>query len=188
MATRLLNHVMHFGKADKKKIVPLAYAVLSISNPKINTMDILFKLAYDTDSDIALRAIICLGLVGAGTNNSRLAEIFRKLASYYSKDSDTLFCVRMAQGLLYMGKGMLSLQPYYSERFLLSKVGMSGVLVFLTSLFDIKSTFLLKHHYFIYFLSLAMYPKSLFVVKIYVISVERQVGANASQHQSRSGC
>jgi 26S proteasome regulatory subunit N1 len=187
MATRLLNHVMHFGKADKKKIVPLAYAVLSISNPKINTMDILFKLAYDTDSDIALRAIICLGLVGAGTNNSRLAEIFRKLASYYSKDSDTLFCVRMAQGLLYMGKGMVSLQPYYSERFLLSKVGMSGVLIFLTSLFDIKSTFLLKHHYFIYFLSLAMYPKSLFVVIIYVILVKRQVGANASQHQSRSG-
>jgi 26S proteasome regulatory subunit N1 len=64
---------MHFGKSDKKKIVPLAYAVLSISNPKINTMDILFKLAYDTDADIALRAIICLGLVGAGTNNSRLA-------------------------------------------------------------------------------------------------------------------
>lgn len=85
MATRLLNHIMHFGKADKKKLVPLAFAMLSISNPKINAMDVLFKLAYDTDTEIAYRAIICLGLVGAGTNNSRLAEIFRKLASYYSK-------------------------------------------------------------------------------------------------------
>ena len=73
MATRLLNHVLHFGKADKKRIVPLAFAMLSISNPKINAMDVLFKLAYDTDTDIALRAIICLGLVDAGTNNSRLA-------------------------------------------------------------------------------------------------------------------
>ena len=73
-----------------------------------------------------------------------------------------------------MGKGMLSLQPYYSEKFLLSKVGMAGVLVFLTSLFDIKSTLLLKHHYFIYFLSLAMYPKSLFVViKLLYILVKR---------------
>ena len=79
-----------------------------------------------------------------------------------------------------MGKGMLSLQPYYSERFLLSKVGMAGVLVFLTSLFDIKSTFLLKHHYFIYFLSLAMYPKSLFVVITLFILVERQVVTNAT--------
>lgn len=76
---------MHFGKGEKKKIVPLALAMLSISNPKINTMDVLFKLAYDTDTEISYRAIICLGLVGAGTNNSRLAEIFRKLASYYSK-------------------------------------------------------------------------------------------------------
>lgn len=51
----------------------MAFAMLSISNAKINSMDILFKLAYDTDPEIAQRAIICLGLVGAGTNNSRLA-------------------------------------------------------------------------------------------------------------------
>jgi 26S proteasome regulatory subunit N1 len=85
MATRLLNHILHFGKAEKKKIVPLAFALLSLSNPKIGVMDILFKLAYDTDAEIANRAVIALGLVGAGTNNSRLAEIFRKLASYYSR-------------------------------------------------------------------------------------------------------
>ena len=64
-----------------------------------------------------------------------------------------------------MGKGMLSIQPYYSERFLLSKVGMGGVIIFLTSLFDIKSTLLAKQHFFIYYLALAMYPKFLFVVK-----------------------
>lgn len=103
-------------------------------------------------------------MIGAGSNNSRLADIFRKLASYYSKDQEPLFCIRISQGLLYMGKGMLSIQPYYSERFLLSKVGMSGVIIFLTSLLDIKSTLLAKQHYFIYFLALAMYPKFLFVV------------------------
>jgi 26S proteasome regulatory subunit N1 len=66
-----------------------------------------------------------------------------------------------------MGKGMLSIQPYYSERFLMSKVAMSGLLVFLVSLLDINTTLLSKHHYFLYFLSLAMYPKSLFVVNVY---------------------
>lgn len=63
-----------------------------------------------------------------------------------------------------MGKGMLSIQPYYSERFLPSKVGMAGVIVFLTSLFDLKSTLLNKQHFMMYFLGLAMYPKFLFVV------------------------
>lgn len=164
MAMRLINHILHFGKVEKKRIVPLALAVLNLSNPKIGVMDILLKLAYDTDTETAERAILALGLIGAGSNNSRLADSFRKLASYYSKENEPLFCIRMSQGLLYMGKGMLSIQPYYSERFLLSKVGMAGVIIFLTSLLDIKSTLLSKQHYFIYFLSLAMYPKFLFVV------------------------
>ena len=170
MALRLLNHILHFSKTEKKKIVPLALAVLSLSNAKINVMDLLFKLAYDTDTEVSYRAIICLGLVGAGTNNSRLADILRKLASYYSRESDPLFLVRIAQGLLYMGKGMLSIQPYYSERFLLNKVGMAGLMIFLVSLTDISTTILGKYHYFTYFLSLAMYPKSLFVVLLYIFS------------------
>ena len=78
---------MHFGKVEKKRIIPIALAMLNISNPKIGVMDILFKLAYDTDSETAERSILALGLVGAGTNNSRLADIFRKLASYYSKET-----------------------------------------------------------------------------------------------------
>jgi hypothetical protein len=50
MAMRLLNHILHFSKAEKKKIVPIALAVLSLSNAKINVMDLLFKLCYDTDT------------------------------------------------------------------------------------------------------------------------------------------
>ena len=164
MAMRLLNHILHFSKSEKKRIVPIALAVLSLSNAKINVMDLLAKLAYDTDTEISHRAIICLGLVGAGTNNSRLADILRKLASYYNRQNDATLLIRLAQGLLYMGKGMLSIQPYYSERFLLSKVGMSGLIIFLVSILDINVSLLGKYHYFIYFLSLAMYPKSLFVV------------------------
>ena len=81
-----------------------------------------------------------------------------------------------------MGKGMLSLQPYYSERFLLSKVAMSGVAIFLTSLFDIKSTLLSKQHYFIYYLSLAMYPKFLFVVNYTLILGQLTFRPHAPQH------
>lgn len=82
---RIISHILHFSQIEKKRVIPLALAMLNLSNPKINVMDILFKLAYDTDSELAERAIIALGMVGAGTNNSRLADIFRKLASYYNK-------------------------------------------------------------------------------------------------------
>lgn len=164
MAMRLISHILHFAKSQKKRVVPIALALLSLSNARINVMDILYKLAYDIDTQISYRAIICLGLVGAGTNNSRLADILRKLASYYTKESEPLLLIRLAQGLLYMGKGMLSIQPYYSERFLINKVGMSGLITFLVSILDINATLLGKYHYFIYFLSLTMYPKFLFVV------------------------
>lgn len=104
MGMRFINHALHFATPETKKIIPLALAVFSLSNPRINVMDTLQKLAYDTDSDLACKSIMALGLIGAGTNNSRLADMFRKLAGYYSKESQIVFCIRIAQGLLYMGK------------------------------------------------------------------------------------
>jgi 26S proteasome regulatory subunit N1 len=42
------------------------------------------KLAYDSDAETSMSAIFALGLIGAGTNNSKLAGNLRYLASYYS--------------------------------------------------------------------------------------------------------
>lgn len=67
-------------------------------------MDLLTKLAYDTDVNVSMSAIFSLGLIGAGTNNSRLAGNLRYLASYYANNPDQLFVVRIAQGLVHMGK------------------------------------------------------------------------------------
>ena len=97
-------------------------------------------------------AVISLGLIGAGTNNARIAGMLRNLSSYYYKDASLLFCVmthlcnyhfgilflrcvknyclipllckcfqvRIAQGLVHLGKGLLTLNPYHSDRFLLA--------------------------------------------------------------------
>lgn len=40
----------------------------------------------------------------SGTNNARLAQMLRNLAVYYSKDASNLFLVRLAQGLVHLGK------------------------------------------------------------------------------------
>jgi hypothetical protein len=66
-------------------------------------------------------ATVSLGIIGAGTNNARIAGMLRNLSSYYYKDPSLLFCVRIAQGLVHMGKGLLTLNPYHSDRFMLSK-------------------------------------------------------------------
>jgi 26S proteasome regulatory subunit N1 len=36
-------------------------------------MDLLTKLSYDTDTNVSQSAVFALGLIGAGTNNSRIA-------------------------------------------------------------------------------------------------------------------
>jgi 26S proteasome regulatory subunit N1 len=74
----------------------------------------------------AQNAVIALGIVGAGTNNARLAGILRNLASYYYKEPSLLFLVRTAQGLTHMGKGLIGLTPYHTDKQLLSGEGPLG--------------------------------------------------------------
>ena len=50
----------------------------------------------------------------------RLAGILRGLSGYYYKEPTLLFLVRLAQGLVHMGKGLLTLSPYHSDHVLLS--------------------------------------------------------------------
>jgi len=37
-----------------------------------------------------------LGLIGAGTNMTRLADILRRMAAYYSNDKDHIWVLRIA--------------------------------------------------------------------------------------------
>jgi 26S proteasome regulatory subunit N1 len=122
--------------------VPLALALLNVSHPEMTVMDTLSRLTHDTDTEVAMNAVMGLGFIGAGTNNARyipvwphgrriwasvnpgaecrLAGILRNLSSYYYKEPTILFLVRVAQGLVHMGKGLLTLNPCHSENALLS--------------------------------------------------------------------
>lgn len=104
MCLRAMNHLLQYGEPIIKKTVPLAIGLLRISNPEVHVMDLLTKLAYDTDVNVSMSAIFALGLIGAGTNNSRLAGNLRYLAAYYANSADQLFIIRISQGLVHMGK------------------------------------------------------------------------------------
>lgn len=61
-----------------------------------------------------------VGIIGAGTNNARLAGLLRQLSAYYHKEPVLLFLVRVAQGLVHMGKGLLTLAPAHAHGQLLN--------------------------------------------------------------------
>lgn len=139
MALRQFGHLMHYGEATIRKTVPLAMGLLNASNPQMKVYDTLSRYSHDNDIDVATNAIFAMGLVGAGTNNARLAQLLRQLASYYHRDPNTLFMVRIAQGLLHMGKGTLSVNPFHTERSVLSRVSTASLLIVLMSLIEAKS-------------------------------------------------
>ncbi|WZZ02541.1 hypothetical protein YC2023_088462 [Brassica napus] len=73
MEIRSLERMLQYGEQNIRRAVPLALGLLCISNPKVTVMDTLSRPSHDTDSEVAMAAIISLGLIGAGTNNARLA-------------------------------------------------------------------------------------------------------------------
>ena len=162
MVLRQFGHLMHYGEANIRKAVPLAMGLISPSNPQMKVYDTLSRYSHDNDLDVAVNAIFAMGLLGAGTNNARLAQLLRQLASYYHRDPSALFMVRIAQGLLHMGKGTLSVNPFHTDRTVLSRVATSGLLVVALSLIDNPKAFILgDNHYLLYYLVTAMHPRFL---------------------------
>merc|ERR1711936_452046 len=161
MLIRTLSHLMRYSEPIIRRAVPLALALVSISNPQMTILDTLSKFSHDADAEVAHNAIFGLGLLGAGTNNARLAAILRQLAQYHAKDSNNLFMVRVAQGLVHLGKGTLTLNPFHSDRQLMSPVAVAGLLSVLVALLDVKTTILGKSHFLLYGLATAMQPRML---------------------------
>lgn len=168
---------MHYGEPIIRKSVPLAIALVSASNPQLPLLDTLSKYSHDNDLSVALNAIFAMGIIGAGTNNARLAQMLRQLAGYYQKEPDCLFMVRVAQGLVHMGKGTIGINPFFSDREIMSKPAVAGLLGILTAFLDAKaceyftvqsltmtdapSVILDKYHWMFFFLVPAMYPRFL---------------------------
>lgn len=161
MTLRHMAHLMHYGDPVIRRTVPLALALLNPSNPAIPVLDTLSKYSHDSDLDVAVNAIMAMGLVGAGTNNARLAQRLRQLASYYYKEPDCLFVVRVAQGLVHMGKGALGIDPYHTDRLLFSGTAVAGLLATLMAFTDSRGFTLDRTHWMLYFLATAMRPRFL---------------------------
>ncbi|KAN0096144.1 putative 26S proteasome regulatory subunit rpn-1 [Hyaloscypha variabilis] len=161
MVLRQFGHLMHYGEANIRRAVPLAMGLLSPSNPQMKVYDTLSRYSHDNDNDVAINAIFSMGLLGAGTNNARLAQLLRQLAGYYHREPECLFMVRIAQGLLHMGKGTLSINPFHTDRQVLSRVAAGGLLSVLVAMIDAKQFIADKSHYLLYWLVTAMHPRFL---------------------------
>lgn len=161
MAARALDHLLQYGDPAVRRAVPLALALLHASDPDALAMDALSRLSHDADGEVAASAALALGILGAGTNHARLAGLLRNLASYHHREPTLLYLVRVSQGLVHAGKGLLSLSPYHSDRQLLSGVALAGLLAVTTAAEDVRSTLAGKQPWLFYCLAAALKPRML---------------------------
>ena len=84
MLFRCFGHLLRYCEPVIRRAVPLALGLISVSNPQLNILDTLSKFSHDSDAEVAHNAIFAMGLIGAGTNNARLAAMLRQV---------TYFCV-----------------------------------------------------------------------------------------------
>ena len=161
MAMRTMEHLLQYGEIPIRRIVPLAMSLLYVSDPDYSVTDLLSKLTHDQDEQVAMNAILALGMIGAGTNNARIAGLLRQLSSFYKSKADPLYVVRIAQGLLHMGKGLVTLSPFHSDNLLMSNTRLAGVLALLFSAFDLKHNLLGSTHYLLYTLAPSITPRML---------------------------
>jgi 26S proteasome regulatory subunit N1 len=164
MALRSFDHLLHYCELPIKRAVPLALAILHTSNPDFGVIDQLSRLSHDPDAEISQNAIMAMGIVSAGTNNSRVAGLLRQLSEFYSKEASHMFCVRIAQGLLHMGKGLITLNSVHSDSMLTCAPALGALLTIAHSCIDLKSTLLDKSHYLLFYLTCAMNPRMLITV------------------------
>ncbi|XP_015433041.1 PREDICTED: 26S proteasome non-ATPase regulatory subunit 2-like [Dufourea novaeangliae] len=157
--SRIFGQIGRYGPISARRAMPLALGLSFLSNPDLSVLDVLNKYSHDNDSDVANNAIFALGLVGAGTNNARLAIMLRQLACYHAKNPSHLFLVRISQGLVHLGKGTLSISPLRYASKVLDQAALAGLLVVLVSFLDCRNLILGKSHYLMYCLALAMEPR-----------------------------
>lgn len=173
MAKRSIIHTLLVDTVSKgeanisgRHAIPLAYALLSASNPGMQVVETLNRLSHDSDMLTAINAIVAMGIVAAGSNNARVVSKLRNLALYYQKDrfASYLFSVRLAQGFTMMGRGHLTLSPLLNDRSLVSPTALMGLLVFLHSALNFEEIILGKYSYMVSSIAPSINPRMVLAV------------------------
>ena len=87
--------------------------------------------------------------------------MLRNLSSYYHKDAPGLHLVRVAQGLLHAGKGLVTLSPYHSDRQLLSPLSLASLLTLLFAGSETSATLCGPHASMLFYIAPALRPRML---------------------------
>ncbi|KAM0671931.1 26S proteasome regulatory complex protein [Ordospora colligata] len=158
--TGIISSSLLLDSSHLRNVLPLCYSILYPSNPQGNVLDLLEKFLNIGETNCVISTLLSLGLIGAGTMNGRISKILEQQYSYYYKDSKILAILKIAQGLLSLGKGMLSISPLHFDKATPVSKSLIGLFSTVFMFLDSSSSPLVSSHTYLFFLiSQACTPK-----------------------------
>ena len=134
MIENQLLSALHLNNMHIKKVVPLCLSILFASTNKASVVEYLERSIHGAEVEIA--SAVALGIVGAGTKNSRILSIMSTAFNLMYKDLAESSALIYSQGLVNLGKGTLSLSPLaYNERVIIDKsvIGLLNIVMMIMS-------------------------------------------------------
>ncbi|OHS94200.1 Proteasome/cyclosome repeat family protein [Tritrichomonas foetus] len=179
MAKRMFEHILQYGKGHARLMVPIALALTSVSQPLPEMVDTLHRIGHDTDMRVATNASIAIGLLAAGTQNSRAINALKQLAGFHKGNPSTLMLLQIAEGMAHLGQGLMTLSPTYGDSILLHPVALGSLMTVAfaciqTDLLIVKSDPLL-----LFFIAPAIGPRFLVTLdeNLEVLPIQVRVGS-----------
>lgn len=152
MALRVISSSSLLDNSHLKSTISLCFALLSPSSPSVELVDTLSKFCNSSETKTILSSIISLGIVGAGTNNTRVSDVLEQQYAYNTKCLKAAPASKISQGLLHMGKGTMTLSPFAFNKKKLLEKNFVGLLASVFMLMDPESSPMLsKYMYLNYF-------------------------------------
>lgn len=152
MVARIVSSSLMLDSSHLRSVLPLCYSILYPSNPQAGVLDILEKSLNVGETNCVMSTILSLGLVGAGTQSARIIKTLDQQYSYYYKDSKVLATLKVAQGLVSLGKGLLSISPLHFDRTTLVPKNLIGLFSTLFMFLDSSASPLVSSHTYMFFL------------------------------------
>ena len=165
-ASLLMREFGHFLQAGNDKLTSatlMSIALLHLSNPLPSVIELLSKHTHSGSTAVSCTALLALGLIGAGTNNSQVGKVLGEAVIYtvnYTQGHFITVAAKVAQGLLHLGKGTLTLSPLMEGR-LLRHTSLAGVLSLMLPLLQNELSVFGQLNYCFFNLACAIQPRML---------------------------
>lgn len=158
MASHVLEGSMLLDSPKVQMAIPIAYSILYLSTGKTEIIDALRRCMHSTESSVVISAIISLGLVSAGSNNSRVRVALDEMATFCGKGA-TGSALKIAQGLLRLGKSMHKLSFFNDSA--VSNKAVGAILGFMFGVMDGGAGILDRYYFVLMLISAGITPKYL---------------------------